>query len=339
MKAWQIGSRIGIGGLQLADHPEPEPGHDEIVVKVSAAGLNYRDLMVLRGDYGTDLPEDRVPLSDGVGVIEAVGADVTGLKVGTRVMAPHFATWLDGAYSFAVFARDLGVTANGWLAEKIILPANAAVMVPENVSDNSAATFSVVGSTVWHAMMAFGDAKPGDLVLAQGTGGVSIFALQLAKAMGMDFAITSSSDEKLARAKEMGADYGINYSDRPDWGTALLETTDGRGADVVVDTLGFPAMGETVAACAVNARIGSLGALSGTPQDQSSASQGALIGKNIAIKGIASGNRAMLQQALDVVSQNDIELLVESVFDFNDAPAAYTHLESGSHMGKIMITV
>ncbi len=339
MKAWQIGSRTGIGGLQLADHPELEPGPDEILVKVSAAGLNYRDLMVLRGDYGTDLPENRVPLSDGVGVIEAVGADVSGLELGARVMAPHFATWLDGAYSFAVFARDLGVTANGWLAEKIIIPANAAVIVPENVSDNSAANFSVVGSTVWHAMMAFGEAKPGDLVLAQGTGGVSIFALQLAKAMGMDFAITSSSDEKLARAREMGADYGINYRDRPDWGAALLEATDGRGADVVVDTLGFPAMGETVAACAVNARIGSLGALSGTPQDQSSASQGALIGKNIAIKGIASGNREMLQQALDVVAQNGIELLVESVFEFDDAAAAYTHLESGSHMGKVMITV
>ncbi len=339
MKAWQIGLRTGIGGLQLADHPDPEPGPDEILVKVTAAGLNYRDLMVLRGDYGTDLPEDRVPLSDGVGVIEAVGADVSGLEVGARVMAPHFATWLDGAYSFAVFGRDLGVTANGWLAEKITLPANAAIVVPENVSDNSAATFSVVGSTVWHAMMAFGDAKPGDLVLAQGTGGVSIFTLQLAKAMGMDFAITSSSEEKLSRAKEMGADYGINYRDRSDWGTALLEATDGRGADVVVDTLGFPALGETVAACGVNARIGSLGALSGTPQDQSSASQGALIGKNIAIKGIASGNREMLQQALDVVAQNNIELLVESLFGFDDAPAAFTHLESGSHMGKVMITV
>ncbi len=339
MKAWQIGPRTGIGGLQLADHPDPEPGPDEILVKVTAAGLNYRDLMVLRGDYGTDLPEDRVPLSDGVGVIEAVGADVSGLEVGARVMAPHFATWLDGAYSFAVFGRDLGVTANGWLAEKITLPANAAIVVPENVSDNSAATFSVVGSTVWHAMMAFGDAKPGDLVLAQGTGGVSIFTLQLAKAMGMDFAITSSSEEKLSRAKEMGADYGINYRDRSDWGTALLEATDGRGADVVVDTLGFPALGETVAACGVNARIGSLGALSGTPQDQSSASQGALIGKNIAIKGIASGNREMLQQALNVVAQNNIELLVESLFGFDDAPAAFTHLESGSHMGKVMITV
>ncbi len=339
MKAWQMGSRTGIGGLQLVDHPEPEPGPGEILIKVSAAGLNYRDLMVLRGDYGTDLPEDRVPLSDGVGVIEAVGADVSGLDVGMRIMAPHFATWLDGAYSFAVFGKDLGVTANGWLAEKIILPANAAIIVPENVSDSSAATFSVVGSTVWHAMMSFGDAKPGNLVLAQGTGGVSIFTLQLAKAMGMDFAITSSSDEKLSRAKEMGADFGINYRDRPDWAAALLEATGGRGADVVVDTLGFPAMGETVAACAVNARIGSLGALSGTPQDQSSASQGALIGKNITIKGIASGDRQMLQQALDVVAQNNIELLVESVFDFGDAPAAFTHLENGAHMGKIMITV
>lgn len=339
MKAWQMGPRTGIGGLLLADHPDPKPGPGEILVKVSAAGLNYRDLMVLRGDYGSDLPEDRVPLSDGVGVIEAVGDDVTGLAVGSRVMAPHFVTWLGGTYSMAVFGNDLGVTANGWLAEKIVLPANAAIVVPENIPDSSAATFSVVGSTVWHAMIAFGGAKPGDLVLAQGTGGVSIFALQLAKAMGMDFAITSSSDEKLARAKAMGADFCVNYRDRPDWAAALLEATGGRGADVVVDTLGFPALGETMAACGVNARIGSLGALSGTPQDPSSASQGAMIGKNLAIKGIASGDRQMLQQALEIVSKNNIELLVESVFDFDNAPAAFAHLESGAHMGKVMITV
>lgn len=339
MKAWQIGPRSGIDGLQLGDQPDPVPGTGEILVRVSAAGLNYRDLMVMRGDYGTDLPGERVPLSDGVGVIEAVGDSVSELATGQRVIAPHFVTWQDGPYGFGVFVQDLGVTANGWLAEKILLPADAAIVVPDSVSDNSAATFSVVGSTVWHAMMAFGDAKPGDLILAQGTGGVSIFALQLAKALGMQFAISSSSDEKLARAKDMGADHLVNYRDRPDWAAALLESTGGRGADVVVDTLGFPAMEQAVEACAVNARIGTLGALSGTPQAPSSASQGALIGKNITIKGIASGSRTMLQKALDVVTENTIELLVESIFDFDAARDAYAHLESGAHMGKVMIKI
>lgn len=339
MKAYQIGDRSGIDGLTLAEHPDPQPGADDILVKVIATGLNYRDLMVLRGDYGTDLPPDRVPLSDGVGVVEAVGENVTDVKVGARVIAPHFVNWIDGAYSFAVFGNDLGVTANGWLAEKIALPARAAIALPDVVSDQTAATIAVVGSTVWHAMVGFGNAQPGQLVLAQGTGGVSVFALQLAKAMGMDFAITSSSDEKLARMRSMGADYTVNYRDRPDWAAALLEATGGRGADVVVDTLGFPAMAETVNATAVCGHIGTLGALSGTPAAGASASQGAIIGKNITIKGIASGSRTMLTQALDIVAKNNIELVVEDIFEFADAPAAYRHLESGAHMGKVMITL
>nr|WP_254305780.1 zinc-binding dehydrogenase [Sphingopyxis sp. BSNA05] len=186
-------------------------------------------------------------------------------------------------------------------------------------------------------MVVFGAVKPGELVLAQGTGGVSIFALQLAKALGADFAISSSSDEKLARAKEMGADYAINYRKRPDWAAALLEETGGRGADVVVDTLGFPALGETVAATGVNGRIGTVGALSGTPQATASASQGAIIGKNITIKGIASGSRAMTAAAIAVIAEHGISNPVDQQFSFSDAPAAFRHLESGSHFGKILI--
>ena len=337
MKAWQIGARSGIAGLQLCEHADPTPSDGEILVRVIAAGLNFRDLMVLGGLYGNDLPEERVPLSDGVGIIEALGEGVTGFEIGDRVVAPHFVNWIDGHYSPMIFANDLGVTRNGWLAEKTILPARAAITLPDSIDDKSAATLSVVGGTVWHAMMAFGNAKPGDLVLAQGTGGVSIFTLLLAKAMGIDFAITSSSDEKLARAKEMGADFCVNYKKRPDWAAALLETTGGRGADIVVDTLGFPAMAETLAATAVNGRIGTIGALSGSPQEHSSVSQGAMIGKNASIKGIASGSRDMLEQAINVIASKKIELLVESVFDFADAPAAFAHLESGAHMGKILI--
>lgn len=342
MKAWEIGPRgageRGIGGMRLVERAEPSPGPGEVLVRVIAAGLNYRDLMVLRGHYGSDLPESRIPLSDGVGEVIALGEGVTGFAPGDRVIAPHFLTWLDdGAYSPAVFAQDMGVSADGWLAEQIVLPAAAALKVPDAVSDTTAASLAVVGATVWHAMMAFGGAGEGSLVLAQGTGGVSIFALLLAKALGARFAITSSSDAKLDRARALGADFAINYRDRPDWGAALLEATGGRGADVVVDTLGFAALGETLAASAPNARIGTLGALAGTPQDTASASQGALIGKNIAIKGIASGSRSMLERALAVVARHGIAIPVDHSFAFADAPAALACLDDGHHFGKVVI--
>jgi NADPH:quinone reductase-like Zn-dependent oxidoreductase len=344
MKAWEIGPRNigsrGIGGLRLAERPEPVGGAGEVLVRVIAAGLNYRDLMVLRGQYGGDLPESRIPLSDGVGEVIAVGEGVIGLAPGDRVIAPHFLTWLDdAAYSPAVFAQDMGVSADGWLAERIVLPAAAALKVPEAVPDTTAASLAVVGATVWHAMVAFGGAGAGSLVLAQGTGGVSVFALLLAKAMGAQFAITSSSDEKLERARALGADIAINYRTRPDWAAALLEATGGRGADVVVDTLGFAALGETLAASAPNVRIGTIGALAGSPQDTASASQGALIGKNAAIKGIASGSRAMLEAALEVVADKGIAIPVDHEFAFADAPAAFACLDSGGHFGKVVVRV
>lgn len=342
MKAWEIGPRNagarGIDGLRLAERAEPVAGPGEVLVRVIAAGLNYRDLMVLRGQYGSGLPETRVPLSDGVGEVIALGAGVSGLAPGDRVIAPHFLTWRGEAdYSPAVFAQDMGVSADGWLAERIVLPAAAVLKVPDNVPDTTAASLAVVGATVWHAMVAFGGVQAGSLVLAQGTGGVSVFALLLAKALGARFAITSSSDEKLERARALGADYGINYRTRPDWAAALLEASGGRGADVVVDTLGFSALGETVATSAPNALIGTLGALAGSPQDVASASQGALIGKNITIKGIASGSRSMLEAALKVVGETGIVMPVDFLFAFEEAADAFACLDSGGHFGKLVI--
>lgn len=339
MRTWEIGTQQGIASLRLAERPAPVAGPGQVAVRVVAAGLNYRDLMVVNAQYGANNPDTRVPLSDGVGVIDSVGDGVDGVAAGERVIAPHFLGWADGPFSMAYFGADLGVTADGWLAETIVLPATALVRVPSGVSDETAATLAVAGGTVWHAMVAFGGAGPGKLVLSQGTGGVSVFALQLAKALGAEFAITSSSEAKLERCRAMGADYGVNYRERPDWAAALLQATGGRGADVVVDTLGFPALGETVAATAVEGRIGTLGALSGTPQAQATASQGIIIAKNITIKGIASGSRAMLTAALEVVAQAGIEMVVDQVFDFKDAPAAYAHLQSGAHMGKVVVRV
>ena len=348
MRAWQLGERpaapreagAAIDFLTLTDRPDPVAGPGELVVRVTAAGLNYRDLMVLRGVYGAGLPESRIPLTDGVGVVEAVGAGVEGFAPGTRVIAANFTEWLaDGGYGYHVFASDLGVTLDGWLAERIVLPAAAAIPVPDAVSDETAASAAVVAGTVWHAMVAFGQVQPGDLVLTQGTGGVALYTLQLAKALGATVAITSSSEAKLARVRAMGADYTVNYRDRPDWAAALLEATGGRGADVVVDTIGFGQFGQTLAATAVEGRIATLGALSGSPQDRPDFDQGALIGKNVTVKGIASGHRGMIEAALGVTVERGIAMVIDRSFAFADAPAAYRHLLSGAHMGKVLVRV
>lgn len=348
MRAWQLGDRpaapreagAAIDFLTLTESPDPVAGPGELVVRVTAAGLNYRDLMVLRGVYGAGLPESRIPLTDGVGVVEAVGAGVAGFAPGTRVIAANFTGWLgDGGYGYHVFASDLGVTRDGWLAERIVLPAAAAIPVPDAVSDDTAASAAVVAGTVWHALVAFGQVQPGDLVLTQGTGGVALYTLQLAKALGATVAITSSSEAKLARVREMGADYTVNYRERPDWAAALMEATGGRGADVVVDTIGFGQFGQTLAATAAEGRIATLGALSGSPQDRPDFDQGALIGKNVTVKGIASGHRGMIAAALGVMAEHGIAMVIDRSFAFEDAPAAYRHLLSGAHMGKVLVRV
>lgn len=330
MKAWEIGPRSGIGVLRRAERPEPAPGSGEVVVEVIAAGLNYRDLMVARGAYGRDLPESRVPLGDGVGRVLGDGS-----LAGRRVIAPHFLRWAEGPYSPAVFAADLGVTADGWLAERVVLPVESLIEVPDSVSDATAATLAAVGATVWHALAAFGALKPGELVLTQGTGGVALFALQLAKALGALVAITSSSADKLARCRDLGADHAIDYRVRPDWAAALLEATGGRGADLVVDTLGFGSLTETADACAPNARIALVGALG----EGAAAHHGPVIGKNLTLKGIASGRKTMLAAALEVVARAGIEMVVDRRFGFEEAREAYGYLESGAHMGKVLVEV
>ncbi|MEO9491173.1 MAG: NAD(P)-dependent alcohol dehydrogenase [Marinomonas sp.] len=347
MRAWEIGPRGtgkgGLGGLRMVERDDPIASSGQVLVRVIAAGLNYRDLMQLRGFFGPENPDTRIPLSDGVGIVEAFGdgaESASGLAIGDRVVVQNFLPWLNAnSFGFHVFAQDMGISTDGWLAEKIVLPANAAIKLPDAVSDETASTLAIAACTVWHAMVAFGGAETGKLVLAQGTGGMAIFALQMAKALGADFAITSSSDEKLEKARAMGADYAVNYNTAKDWAAALLEETGGRGADIVVDTIGFGEFSKTLAATAVEGRIGTLGALSGSPQDNADFSQGAILAKNITIKGITSGHRGMFEDALKVIAEKGVEMLIDREFAFEDAAAAYAHLESGAHMGKVMIRV
>jgi NADPH:quinone reductase-like Zn-dependent oxidoreductase len=336
MKAYRIGDQRGVASLTLVDKPDPVPGPGQAIVRVGAVCLNHRDLKVIAGDYGPRRPADRTPGSDGVGVVVAVGAGVGNVAVGDRVTCAHFVTWLDGAFSPSVFGVDLGVSLDGWLAEQVAIPAAALVKVPAALSDAQAAPLPSAGVTAWHAVVGTGRVKAGDLVLALGTGGVAMFALQLARMHGAKVAITSSSDEKLSMARAMGADFAVNYRTRPDWGAALLEATGGRGADIILETGGGATLSQSIIAAAPNGRIVLIGSLSGgfagdIPNFAS------MIGKNLVMKGIAAGSRRMLEDLVRAAEADAMTPRIDRSFAFADAPAAYAYLQSGAHMGKILI--
>jgi NADPH:quinone reductase-like Zn-dependent oxidoreductase len=338
MKAYVIGAQTGLQSLKLVDKPDPVAAAGEAIVRVRLVCLGHRDLNIASGTYGPRHAEDRVPLSEGVGEVVALGADVAGVALGDRVIAPHFANWQDGPFSPSVFATDLGVTQDGWLAELIAIPAAALVKLPASVTDEQAATLPASGLTAWNALAEFGRIKSGDLVLTLGTGGVSILALQIAKAAGARVAITSSSDDKLARARSVGADITINYRTTPDWSEALLEATSGQGADIIVETGGFATLSQSVAAAAVGGRIAVIGALAGRT-DEGLSNYGSIIGKGLVIGGIAEGSRAMLSRLVRAADANWIVPVVDRRFAFDEAPAAYDYLQKGAHFGKVMITL
>lgn len=337
MKAWVLGDQTGLESLRLADLPTPQPKTGETLVRVHAAALNNRDLQALRGTYGPRKPEDRILLSDGVGTIVAIEGDNHGLAPGQRVIAPHFAGWIEGPFTPAIFAQDVGISRDGWLAEYICLPTASLIALPAAVTDEVAVTLAAAGTTAWHGLVEFGGVKPGDLVLAPGTGGVAIMALHIARALGAQVAITSSSDDKLDRCRALGADFVVNYRNRPDWAAALLEQTGGRGADIVIDTIGLGEIEQTLAVAAPNGRIALIGGLSGAPGH--APNMFGMIGKNLTLKGITSGSRAMLADLVDVVATHGIAPLVDRTFAFAAADHACAHLDRGGHMGKVVVTV
>jgi NADPH:quinone reductase-like Zn-dependent oxidoreductase len=337
MKAYVVGEQSGLDALRLVDGPEPAPTAGEAVIQVRMACLGHRDLGIVSGTYGPRRPENRVPLSEGVGEVVALGAETRGVAVGDRVICPHFIDWIDGAFDPTFFAQDLGVTRDGWLAERIAVPARALVRLSASVTDAQAASLVASGVTAWNALIEFARIRPGDTVLTLGTGGVSIAALQIAKAAGARVAITSSSDDKLARARELGADITINYRTNPDWPAALLAATRGAGADAVVETGGFATLSQSIAAAAVGGRIAIIGALAGNAAE-GLPNYGSIIGKNLVIGGIASGSRTMLERLVRTVEATGIAPVIDRSFAFEDARAAYGYLKSGAHLGKVMIT-
>jgi NADPH:quinone reductase-like Zn-dependent oxidoreductase len=335
MKAYQIGAQKGLDSLTLVDRPDPTPGPGEVVVAVRAASLNHRDLNILGASYGPPKPETRIPLSDGAGDVVAVGPGVTSAKAGDRVTATHFTRWTDGAFDPAYFGSDLGVTADGWLAEKALIPAQALVPIPEGMSYREAASLPVAAVTAWSVIETFGRVTAGETVLVLGTGGVSIFGLQIARIAGARVAVTSSSDDKLAACRKLGAEIVVNYKTTPDWDKAVLAATGGRGVDIVVETGGIATLAKSLACTAANGRVGLIGGLGGRAEGTPNLMP--LVAKNIVLKGITSGSRRAFADLMRAFGANAVKPVIDKVFPFAEAGAAFRYLDGGGHVGKVLI--
>ena len=278
-------------------------------------------------------PEHRIPLSDGAGEVVAVGAGVDRVKPGDRVMVSFFTSWLDGPLQPEHFGTDLGGGCDGTLAELAAFPASSLVAIPDSLSDEEAACLPCAGLTAWVSLVEFGQMKAGDTVLLLGTGGVSIFGLQLARMMGADAVITSSSDDKLDRAGALGATHVINYRDDPSWGTTVAALTG--GANLIIETGGAATLAQSIEAAAFHARIALIGMLGGVGIENDPL---ALIWKNVHLKGVLVGSRRSLEEMTKAVGRNGLKPVIDRRFPFAEAPAAYRYLASGAHFGKVVIT-
>lgn len=335
MKAFEIGKRDGLDALRATTRETPVAGPGQVLVAPRLVSLISRDLQFVRGTYGGVQPETRIPVSEGVGVVTAVGAGVTSVKVGERVVCGHFASWIDGPFNPAVFGHDIGITHDGWLAETVVLPAAAVLPVSAALADEDVAGLASAGLTAWNALVEVCRVKPGELVLCLGTGGVALAALKLAKVLGARVAITSSSNAKLVIARELGADITINYRTHPQWAAELMAQTGGAGADIVIETGGQDTLGQSIAATAVNGRIVIIGVTPG--QQPAVPDYVSFITRNITIRGIANGSRAMMSDLLRAVAANRITTTVSKTFGFAEAPEAYAYYAAANHVGKVMI--
>lgn len=333
MKAYEI-QTFGIDELALIERALPQPKDREVIIKVKAVSLNYRDWMTVTGVYNPKMALPRVPLSDGAGEIVAAGKDVTRVKSGDRVAAAFMPGWIDGSVTPEVAKSALGGIVDGMLAEYIAIDAEGVVKIPGHLSYEEAATLPCAAVTAWHALTDVGKLKAGETVLVQGTGGVSIFALQFAKMFGAKVIATSGSNEKIEKLKRLGADETINYKETPDWDKRVLELTNKAGVDTIVEVGGAGTFNKSLNAVRMGGKIAVIGALSGGSGDVRTAM---ILMKSINVQGIFVGSRAMFEAMNRAISLNMMKPVVDRVFQFDEAREALKYMESGAHFGKIVI--
>ncbi len=336
MKTWRVAAGANIDGLKLVDEPSAAIGPGLVRVKVKATALNFRDLAIVRGMYMVSTKDPLVPGSDAAGVVVETGAGVTGFKAGDRVATSFFPDWVEGRMSGPRIRTALGGGGPGTFAEEIVLPEAALVKSPAHLDDAQAATLTCAGVTAWHALFGTGALQPGGTVLLLGTGGVSIWALLLAKAAGMRVIITSSSDAKLARARTLGADETINYVSTPEWNVEARRLTDGEGVDAVLEVGGEKTVALSVASVRPQGTVVIIGAVSGIGGGIGPRS---LIPGATRVQGIYVGSRRMHEDLARFVELKKISPVVDRAFAFADLPEAFRYFQAGQHFGKVAVTL
>lgn len=335
MQQWQIPA-FGIDNLKLVEQETAEPALGLVKIRVHAISLNYRDLMVVQGRYNPKMKLPRVPCSDGAGEVVAVGEGVTEWKPGDRVAGIFFPKWIDGGPTAAKTKSALGGDIDGMLATEVVLAEPALVRIPGHLTYAEAATLPCAALTAWNALFSVAKTQPGDTVLIQGTGGVSVFALQLAKMAGARVIGISSSDEKLERARALGLDAGLNYRENPDWEKWAYEQTGGEGVDLVVEVGGAGTMARAVRATRVGGTVAQIGVLSG-PNDGVDIRP--VLSKQIRIHGVYVGSREQFVAMNKALALSGLKPVLDAIFPFGEAPAALRHMDSAAHFGKIAIAV
>ncbi|WP_237056360.1 zinc-dependent alcohol dehydrogenase family protein [Microbulbifer sediminum] len=335
MEAFVVRSPGGLDRLEIAEKPDPgEPGPGEIRVALHATSLNFHDYLVAAGHISSE--DGRVLMSDGAGVVEAVGAGVTEFNTGDNVVSCFFPQWSDGLPGPGVgsFSDTPGDGIDGFAVKHAVCPCSAFTHAPRGWSHAESATITTAGLTAWRALVVDGSLKAGDTVLTLGTGGVSIAAVQLARAMGARVIATSSSDEKLKRVSELGADHTINYKREGNWGKKALELTDGRGVDHVVEVGGPGTLAQSIEAVRVGGHIALIGVLTGRSGEIPTA---VLMAKHARLQGLIVGSRRQQQEYVAALEQTGIRPVVDRTFGLEELGNAFRYQESGRHFGKICV--
>jgi len=335
MKLYEFRETKGIDSLMPVEREVPKAGPGQLLIRVHAVSLNYRDLLIAQGRYMRGLKLPLIPTSDGAGEIIEAGAGVTRVKRGDRVAGIFMQNWLSGEVSALSSRGALGGSIDGMLAEYVVLSQDGVVHIPSHLSYEEAAALPCAAVTAWNALTTW-TLKPGVSVLVQGTGGVSIFALQLARLAGARVIVTSSSDEKLQKAKGMGASVLINYRSTPDWDQKAFEMTNGTGVDHVIEVGGAGTLARSMNAVRVGGRISLIGLLTGA---EGAVNPMPILGKQIQLQGIFVGSRDMFESMNRAITLHQLRPVIDRVFAFDEARDALRHMESGRHFGKIVIRV
>ena len=331
MRAVKVAAQAGLENLEVVELSEPQgPRHGEIQVRVHASSLNYHDYGVAK--RGNPKHVGRILMADGAGIVTAVGAGVAEFKAGDSVVSTFYPTWLDGPPTQGDFSTVPGDGVDGYACEVVVRPASWFTLAPKGYSHVEAATLTTAGLTAWRALIGDGLLKAGDTVLVLGTGGVAIFALQIAKAMGAVVAVTSSSDEKLAHARKLGADHTINYKSEPEWGAAVQRWAQGRGVDHVIELGGPGTLAQSIAATRVGGHISLIGTLTGGSGQVPTA---AMMIKHIRLQGLIVGSRRQQQQMIQGLESTGIRPVIDRSFPLEGLADAFRYEESGRHFGKI----